>query len=64
MYLKTNELILEELGSALLKRVDIKHSYPHCWRTHTPIIFRATKQWFISIDDKYGNKNNTLREML
>jgi isoleucyl-tRNA synthetase len=59
---KANELILEELGSALLKRVDIKHSYPHCWRTHTPIIFRATKQWFISIDDKYGNKNNTLRE--
>ncbi|MCT7539229.1 isoleucine--tRNA ligase [Aliarcobacter cryaerophilus] len=59
---KANELILEELGAALLKRVDIRHSYPHCWRTHTPIIFRATKQWFISIDDKYGNKNNTLRE--
>ncbi|MFY9087900.1 isoleucine--tRNA ligase [Arcobacter aquimarinus] len=59
---KANELILEELGSSLLKRVDIRHSYPHCWRTHTPIIFRATKQWFISIDDKYGNKNNTLRE--
>ncbi|QKF58675.1 isoleucine--tRNA ligase [Aliarcobacter lanthieri] len=59
---KANELILEELGSALLKRTDIRHSYPHCWRTHTPIIFRATKQWFISIDDKYGNKNKTLRE--
>ncbi|MCT7517788.1 isoleucine--tRNA ligase [Aliarcobacter cryaerophilus] len=59
---KANELILEELGAALLKRVDIRHSYPHCWRTHTPIIFRATKQWFISIDDEYGNKNNTLRE--
>ena len=59
---KANELILEELGSSLLKRVDIRHSYPHCWRTHTPIIFRATKQWFISIDDEYGNKNNTSRE--
>ncbi|WP_419770411.1 MAG: isoleucine--tRNA ligase [Candidatus Marinarcus sp.] len=57
-----NELILEELGSALLKRVDITHSYPHCWRTHKPIIFRATKQWFISIDDKYGKENKTLRE--
>ncbi|MFA6788690.1 MAG: class I tRNA ligase family protein, partial [Arcobacteraceae bacterium] len=34
---KANEDILAELGSALLKRVDIKHSYPHCWRTHTPI---------------------------
>ncbi len=59
---KANDLILEELGSALLKKVDIKHSYPHCWRTHTPIIFRATKQWFISIDDKYGNLNKSLRQ--
>jgi isoleucyl-tRNA synthetase len=59
---KANELILEELGSALLKRTDITHSYPHCWRTHKPIIFRATKQWFISIDDAYGVENKTLRE--
>lgn len=59
---KANELILEELDEALLKRVDIKHSYPHCWRTHTPIIFRATKQWFISIDDEYGKENKTLRQ--
>jgi len=59
---KANELILEELGDALLKRVDIRHSYPHCWRTHTPIIFRATKQWFISIDDAYGKENKTLRQ--
>ena len=59
---KANESILEELGDALLKRVDITHSYPHCWRTHTPIIFRATKQWFISIDDAYGKENKTLRE--
>ena len=60
--LKANDLILEDLGSALLKKVDIKHSYPHCWRTHTPIIFRATKQWFISIDDKYGKQDKTLRQ--
>jgi isoleucyl-tRNA synthetase len=59
---KANELILEELGEALLSRVDIRHSYPHCWRTHKPIIFRATKQWFISIDDEYGVENKTLRE--
>jgi len=61
---KANELILDELASsgALIKRVDIVHSYPHCWRTHKPIIFRATKQWFISIDDKYGKENKTLRE--
>ncbi|GGD32610.1 isoleucine--tRNA ligase [Malaciobacter pacificus] len=59
---KANELILEELGEALLSRVDIRHSYPHCWRTHKPIIFRATKQWFISIDDEYGQENKTLRQ--
>ena len=61
---KANEPILEELteNGALLKRVDIRHSYPHCWRTHTPIIFRATKQWFISIDDEYGKEKKTLRE--
>ena len=59
---KANDMVLEDLKDALLKRVDIKHSYPHCWRTHTPIIFRATKQWFISIDDKYGEKNQTLRQ--
>ena len=59
---KANELILEELGDALIQRVDITHSYPHCWRTHTPVIYRATKQWFISIDDAYGKENKTLRE--
>ena len=59
---KANDLILEELGDALLQRIDITHSYPHCWRTHTPVIYRATKQWFISIDDAYGKENKSLRE--
>jgi isoleucyl-tRNA synthetase len=58
---KANDRILELLGSSLLKKVDITHSYPHCWRTHKPIIFRATKQWFIAIDENYGKENNTLR---
>lgn len=40
---------LQENG-ALLAREDIVHSYPHDWRTKKPIIFRATKQWFASID--------------
>ncbi len=59
---KANDRILELLGDALLQRVDIKHSYPHCWRTHKPIIFRATKQWFIAMDETYGKKGNTLRQ--
>ncbi len=41
--------VLEEKG-ALLHREDLLHSYPHCWRHKTPIIFRATPQWFISMD--------------
>ena len=40
--------ILEE-NKALLKEEDIVHSYPHDWRTHKPVIFRATPQWFCSI---------------
>ena len=59
---KANDRILELLGDALIKRVDITHSYPHCWRTHKPLIFRATKQWFISIDEAYGKENKTLRQ--
>jgi isoleucyl-tRNA synthetase len=41
--------LLKEKG-ALLNHVDIQHSYPHCWRHKSPIIFRATPQWFISMD--------------
>ncbi len=41
--------ILEE-NCSLLKEEDIVHSYPHDWRTHKPVIFRATPQWFCSIE--------------
>ena len=39
---------LESIG-ALLKAEKFNHSYPHCWRCHNPVIFRATPQWFISM---------------
>lgn len=42
--------LLKEKG-ALLHHVAYRHSYPHCWRHKTPIIFRATPQWFISMDN-------------
>ena len=41
---------LREQGT-LVAHVDISHSYPHCWRCHEPVIFRATTQWFVSMDD-------------
>ena len=37
-------------GGTLLHRERVDHSYPHCWRHRTPVIFRATPQWFISMD--------------
>ena len=42
------ELLIEK--GRLLNHVDIQHSYPHCWRHKSPIIFRATPQWFVSMD--------------
>ena len=48
---KANDAIIEVLkeNNALLKFRKLKHSYPHCWRHKSPIIFRATPQWFISM---------------
>lgn len=58
---KANEPILELLGSSLLQSSRFTHSYPFCWRTHTPIIYRATKQWFIAMDE--AKDGRTLRSM-
>ena len=46
-----NKTILADLtaSGAVMGQVHIKHQYPHCWRCHHPIIFRATEQWFCSI---------------
>lgn len=41
--------MLDEVG-ALLNSGKIEHEYPHCWRCHLPVIYRATKQWFMDID--------------
>jgi isoleucyl-tRNA synthetase len=47
-----NEPILELLKKrgVLMHSEKVEHSYPHCWRCHNPIIFRATEQWFISME--------------
>jgi isoleucyl-tRNA synthetase len=49
---QSNHSIIELLKSrgALLSTERIIHSYPHCWRCHNPVIFRATPQWFIAMD--------------
>lgn len=51
-YLKGNQLIIEKLieNDRLLGKSELTHSYPHDWRTKKPVIYRATPQWFASID--------------
>ena len=48
--------LLDEVG-ALMGRSDIYHSYPHCWRCHNPVIFRATEQWFIGMETALKNSD-------
>src|SRR3984893_13736190 len=49
---EANPTIVELLKSrgALVAESKLHHSYPHCWRCHNPVIFRATEQWFIQLD--------------
>ena len=53
---KANEVVIEELkrSGLLLNEEKTQHSYPHCWRHKTPVIFRATTQWFIGMDTPVG----------
>lgn len=58
---KVDQPIIETLlqNNKLVQQEKITHSFPHCWRTKTPLIFRATPQWFISME-----KNNLLQRSL
>ncbi len=64
---QANEHVIEVLKTkgALLHEERLNHSYPHCWRHKTPIIFRATPQWFIRMDAVYpgavGNERQGIR---
>ena len=57
---KINDFLAEE--GKLLAEQDFVHSYPHCWRCHNPVIFRATAQWFISMDHE-DLRRRALREI-
>ena len=51
-YAKGNDMVVEDLEKEgfLVAKENITHSYPHCWRCKNPIIYRATEQWFCSVD--------------
>ena len=59
---KANDTIIEHLRHSgnLLKLDKLQHSYPHCWRHKTPIIFRATRQWFVGMD---AGRDRSLRDI-
>jgi len=60
----TNEEIVEELRSsgALVHAENFSHQYPHCWRCKKPLIFRATEQWFLRVDQS-DLRGRSLREI-
>jgi isoleucyl-tRNA synthetase len=63
---EANQPIIDLVQSrgALLHSEKTEHSYPHCWRCHNPVIFRATEQWFISMETPMpggAGKDDTLR---
>jgi len=62
---KANSVIIEALNAnaRLLKLDEVTHSYPCCWRHKSPIIFRATRQWFIGMEVASGGGAPTLREV-
>jgi len=62
---EVNEVVIDKLRQdGWLYHADrIVHSYPHCWRSKTPIVFRATEQWFISVDRPLPATGKPLRQM-
>jgi isoleucyl-tRNA synthetase len=54
---QANPIIVAMLDEnrSLLASGDLRHSYPHCWRCHHPVIFRATEQWFINLETPVKN---------
>jgi isoleucyl-tRNA synthetase len=62
---KANDLVLQGLEDTghLLCLKKVQHSYPHCWRHKTPIIFRSTPQWFIGMTQRAHGSDISLREL-
>ena len=62
---EANEAVLHELRArkVLVHQENYHHSYPHCWRSKTPVIFRAMDQWFIEIDHAPASGGKTFRQL-
>ena len=62
---KANPIVIDQLRSnnTLVFHDTFTHSYPHDWRSKTPVIFRSTDQWFIGVDQPLSSNNESLRKM-
>ena len=62
---KANEEVIQKLieVNCLMARGRLNHSYPHSWRSKAPLIFRNTKQWFVSIDKEISNIDNSNQKL-
>ncbi|MGB0629263.1 MAG: isoleucine--tRNA ligase [Alphaproteobacteria bacterium] len=60
-----NKAVIDALVAAngLIARGRLKHQYPHSWRSKKPLIFRNTPQWFIAMDEPFGEDGKTLRDV-
>jgi isoleucyl-tRNA synthetase len=60
-----NERILDRMRTSghLVTEESYRHSYPHDWRSKTPVIFRCTEQWFVAVDRPVAGDGRTLRQM-
>ncbi len=63
--LEVDQEIIDHLETKgwLVKQEKLMHSYPHCWRSKIPVIFRATEQWFVSVDKEMPEVGKSLRDM-
>ena len=63
--LKVDSVVISKLAelNVLFAQREILHSYPHCWRSKMPVIFRATEQWFISVDRDIAEYGKSLRNL-
>jgi isoleucyl-tRNA synthetase len=63
--LKVDPIVIDHLQKIglLVASKEILHSYPHCWRSRMPVIFRATEQWFVSVDKDSKAHGKSLRNM-
>jgi len=64
--LKANDVVIEAMRNSghLLHMEKTQHSYPHCWRHKTPIIFRSTPQWFIGMDNVASDSSADAEELI